>query len=137
MAPLADDCIHQFLPKSLGRAPRNNEEYRQYFTTVSPTFRDFHAWSDNEIYDVPARKAAVHMYSSATSPIGPYGNEYAIYITFNEDGTKVKVIEEMVDTAYSSRFFGELRAYVTAHGEEVEEVWGKAVVAAFTEIGGK
>ena len=41
MAPRAGNCTHQILPKSLGRQPQNNTEYRQYFATVTPLFKDF------------------------------------------------------------------------------------------------
>lgn len=41
MKPRTDDCVHQLLPKSLGRPGRDNKNYREYFATVANIFKDF------------------------------------------------------------------------------------------------
>lgn len=41
MAPRDDNCIHQILPMSLERPPRNNEEFRGYLTPIIPLFKGF------------------------------------------------------------------------------------------------
>ncbi|TKA65024.1 hypothetical protein B0A55_10565 [Friedmanniomyces simplex] len=130
MAVRADNCIHHVLPKSLGREPRNNEDYRKYFASIMPLFKDFTIWSENEIYDVQAKKAALHMSSTATTPIGDYSNEYAIFFTFTEDGTKLTQMDEMVDSAYSGKFFGDLNAFVKEHGGDAESAWASAGTAS-------
>jgi hypothetical protein len=41
---------------------------------------------------------------------GPYANEYALFLTFTDDGKKVRKFGEFVDSGYSERFFATLEA---------------------------
>lgn len=41
LAPRADVCVHEVGPRSLGRPPKNNSQYREYFATVQSLFHDF------------------------------------------------------------------------------------------------
>lgn len=50
----------------------------------------------------------IHATSTAETDIGPYANEYALILKFTEDGTKVTRFLEMVDSAYSAKFFAAL-----------------------------
>ncbi|KAI4633714.1 uncharacterized protein J4E87_000878 [Alternaria ethzedia] len=43
------------------------------------------------------------------SDIGPYANEYALILHFTEDGKQVTKFLEFVDSAFSNKFFRELR----------------------------
>jgi ketosteroid isomerase-like protein len=50
----------------------------------------------------------MHATSTAETDVGPYANEYALILTFTEDGEKVIKFLEYVDSAYSQGFFAKL-----------------------------
>lgn len=61
-----------------------------------------------EIHDATKHTCIIHARSTAGTPIGPYGNEYALILTFTEDGGKVTKFDEFVDSAYSQQFVAAL-----------------------------
>lgn len=61
-----------------------------------------------EIHDAAARKCIIHATSRAETKIGPYTNEYALILTFTEDGREVIKFDEFVDSAYSEQFVSAL-----------------------------
>lgn len=91
-------------------------------------------WAEDQTYDAMVRKSAFRMHTDATSPIGQYSTEYGIFLDFNEDGTKVTRIVEMVDTAYGGKFFRELMEYARTQGDENDRAWLSAVEYSNTEI---
>ncbi|KAK5741736.1 hypothetical protein LTR17_003727 [Elasticomyces elasticus] len=97
----------------------------QYFASIMPLFKDFTVTADSEIFDPQCKKAALHMNSTATSPLGHYANEYALFLTFTEDGTKITEFDEMVDSAVSGKFFAELATFVKEQGG-AESAWANA-----------
>ena len=66
------------------------------------------------INDTEQHMAVVHAKGFAESPIGPYRNEYAYFLTFNGDGTKVTRVDEFVDSAFSTGFMAKLQEYAAA-----------------------
>jgi len=57
-------------------------------------------------------------------------------MTFNVDGTKVVYMEEMVDSAYSAKFFGQLQEWVRNNPEnETAKAWADAVATANAQVG--
>lgn len=55
--------------------------------------------------------AAVHASGVGDSPVAPYKNEYAFFLTFNETGDKITRIEEFVDAQFSQSFLAKVREY--------------------------
>ncbi|EAT81494.2 hypothetical protein HBI56_205900 [Parastagonospora nodorum] len=108
MAYRHPDCQIQVIPASLGRPKMNNAEYRVRLAHIMPWFRNFKATVHTEVHDAEAHTCMIHATSTAETDIGPYANEYALILTFTEDGTKVINFLEMVDSAYSSKFFAAL-----------------------------
>lgn len=90
----------------------------------------------DQVFDVDQKKAALHIFGSASSPVGKYEQEYSWFLTFNEDGTKVKRIEEMIDSSYLAEFFKRLHNYVEVGGGQ-GEAWADSVRAAYEESGGE
>ncbi|OTA34355.1 hypothetical protein BTJ68_07111 [Hortaea werneckii EXF-2000] len=74
----------------------------------------------DQVFDEDQRKAALHVFGSASSPVGKYEQEYTWFLTFNEDGTKVKRMEEMIDSSYLAEFFKRLHDYVEVGGGNVK-----------------
>ncbi|KAI7485016.1 hypothetical protein KC351_g4131 [Hortaea werneckii] len=90
----------------------------------------------DQVFDEDHMKAALHVFGSASSPVGKYEQEYTWFLTFNEDGTKVKRMEEMIDSSYLAEFFKRLHDYVEVGGGQCE-AWADSVRAAFEESGGR
>ncbi|OAG00743.1 uncharacterized protein CC84DRAFT_1190701 [Paraphaeosphaeria sporulosa] len=116
---------HQVLASSMGRTAKSNDENRAYLTTIMPLYSNFTLsafrtritglWLKRpqvtvleEIYDAETHTCIIHASSKAETEIGQYGNEYALILTFTEDGKHVTRFEEFVDSAYSERFVAAL-----------------------------
>lgn len=104
MAYRTPDCQHQVLPVSLGRAAKNNSEYRQYLDTIMPLYKNFTVIVKEEVHDATKRTCIMHAFSTASTKIGLYRNEYTLILTFTEDGRKVAKFDEFIDSAYTERF---------------------------------
>lgn len=48
--------------------------------------------------DLSQRKTVCWSSLTATTPIGPYSNEYVWFLSFDESGTKITAITEFIDT---------------------------------------
>lgn len=130
VAPRADDCLHEIYPTTLGLPPSTNADFRAFFEPLK-SFKDTEvsgqcAWpmlhekiaNDGtqvkvhaQIFDSEARSWCVHMDMWATTPVGPFHNEFVFMLFFNEEGSKVVRIREMMDSLYASTFFAKMAAY--------------------------
>ncbi|PZD29524.1 hypothetical protein A1F97_10322, partial [Pyrenophora tritici-repentis] len=61
-----------------------------------------------ELHDAKTHKCIIHARSKAQTAIGLYANEYALILSFTEDGKKVSHFDEFVDSAYSVKFQADL-----------------------------
>ncbi|KAL9601056.1 MAG: hypothetical protein Q9219_002765 [cf. Caloplaca sp. 3 TL-2023] len=61
------------------------------------------------VIDESARKVVMHLASTATTIIGDYHNEYMLKLHMTEDGRKVDVFQEFVDSKYSAEYLARLR----------------------------
>jgi hypothetical protein len=68
----------------------------------------------NIVHDSARSKAALYMKSTADTPFEnlKWNNEYAVFLTFTEDGNQVVKMEEMVDTALFNEFFPKFQKYL-------------------------
>ncbi|KAF2844600.1 hypothetical protein T440DRAFT_523349 [Plenodomus tracheiphilus IPT5] len=108
MAYRSPDCKHRVLPASMNRAANSNAEYRAYLSAIMPLYSHFTVDVKEEIHDAATRTCIIHASSKAETKIGPYTNEYALILTFTEDGRKVTKFDEFVDSAYSRQFVAAL-----------------------------
>ncbi|KAG9380216.1 hypothetical protein A1F94_009111 [Pyrenophora tritici-repentis] len=102
------DCKHQVLPLSMNRTGKSNDEYRAYFESIRPNYVNFTATVIEELHDAKTHKCIIHARSKAQTAIGLYANEYALILSFTEDGKKVSHFDEFVDSAYSVKFQADL-----------------------------
>ena len=66
----------------------------------------------NVVHDAANGKAVVYALTKADSPMGPYRNEHALFLWFNESGEKVDKIEEMFDGVFMKDFLPKLEQHV-------------------------
>lgn len=113
LAPRTSDCTIQVIPTRLGRPALSNSQYRKHFNNAfKDHFTGFHLEVLDTIEDPAAHKVVFHAKSTAETPVGPYANEYTIYLQMNDEDTKVRAIKEFVDTQYGQEFFAKLRAHM-------------------------
>jgi hypothetical protein len=65
----------------------------------------------NVVHDVAGGKAVIYALSKADSPWGPYRNEHALFLWFDESGEKVRKIEELFDTVVMNEFLPKIQQY--------------------------
>ena len=87
----------------MNRTARSNAEYRAYLSEIMHLYSNFTVTIKEEVHDAAARKCIIHAASRAETKIGPYTNEYALILTFTEDGKEVINFDEFVDSAYSEQ----------------------------------
>ncbi|KAJ9617033.1 hypothetical protein H2200_000754 [Cladophialophora chaetospira] len=114
MADRAEECVYHARPETAGLPPRNNAEYRQWYTTeIMPLMKTgIKVEVHNIVYDAEARKSVLHGISTSESIVGPYRNEVILITTFNESGDKAVKIEEMFDSAYFQQFGQRLQEFM-------------------------
>ncbi|KAI0396162.1 hypothetical protein F5Y17DRAFT_420636 [Xylariaceae sp. FL0594] len=110
----SEDCVQQIIPKSLNRPGLNNEAYRAWFASIMPYFEAFTAEVLDLVEDAAHNKVTVWARSTASTPIGPYANEYMLLFHMNEAGDKITRFYEFVDTVQSNTFFPRLREHIAA-----------------------
>jgi hypothetical protein len=67
------------------------------------------------VHDASRGTAAVYATSTADTPVPneKWTNEYAIFMTFSEDGTKVEKLDEMVDSAFYNHYFPKFQQWLS------------------------
>lgn len=66
------------------------------------------------MHDAAKGKAVIYATSKADTPFGDFKwtNEYAVFVTFTEDGKQINKMEEMIDTAFFNDFFPKFQKYL-------------------------
>lgn len=66
------------------------------------------------IHDAAKGKAVIYATSYADTIFDDFKwtNEYAVFITFTENGEQINKMEEMVDTAFFQEFFPRFQKYL-------------------------
>lgn len=108
----APHCLHHYPPGSVKQGPFTNAQYEAYFSAQIPLFTDFALTVRDTAVDVEGRKVWMHVTSTATTPIGPYANEYVIMLQATADGELVEKFVEFVDSWTSVKFFGKMERYL-------------------------
>lgn len=115
IARRSPECKHRIIPESPQFPTRTNDEYKDFMGPSFGIMKNFNLkFLDGEapIVDVEARKAVVHLKSSAETPLGEYKNSYIFTFHFTEDGTQIDDVLEFVDTKTVADFVPALLKWV-------------------------
>ncbi|KAH8653813.1 hypothetical protein BX600DRAFT_440865 [Xylariales sp. PMI_506] len=112
LASWTHDCTQQTLPFSLAAPIRSRADSESIFPMMMSFISDFQLEIHNVVHDVTRGKAAIYAISNATTPFGPYRNEHALFLWFDESGEKVQRIEEMFDDAAMRDFQPKFEKYI-------------------------
>lgn len=66
------------------------------------------------VHDAAKSKAAIYAKSTADTPFDDFNwnMEYAVFLTFSEEGKHIEKYEEMLDTALFKEFFPKFQKYL-------------------------
>jgi ketosteroid isomerase-like protein len=103
---------------SLGSAEQSKADYQAWFESIELLFRDFTPTVHDIFEDAAANKVVVWVTSDASTPIGPYHNEYMLALYFTEDQRKVETFLEYVDAAVSKDFLPRLNQWAAEHPDK-------------------
>lgn len=88
----------------------------------------------NIVHDAAHSKAAIYAITRAETPFGPFGNEHAVFLWFDESGEYVERIEEMFDAVAMKEFLPKISQYVAerdgVNAGATKEVLGQPVTVA-------
>nr|POE78409.1 austinol synthesis protein h [Quercus suber] len=125
LASWSRDCTQHTLPFSAGVPSRSRADTERIFPMLMSFVTNFQLEVTLTVHDPAEGKAAVYAVTKADSPVGPYANEHALFLWFDEHGTKVTRIEEMFDAAFMDGFLPKLhehmRQQLKERGEETDE----------------
>ncbi|KAK5173537.1 uncharacterized protein LTR77_002218 [Saxophila tyrrhenica] len=99
-----NDCIYHLRPTTLGHPPRNNDEFREFYTSLKALWTDYKLEVLQTTHDAETHKSVIHAINYAETPAGPFEMECIMILSFTEDGTKLKRVEELADSAYLNEF---------------------------------
>ncbi|KAL2137547.1 hypothetical protein VTI28DRAFT_9124 [Corynascus sepedonium] len=97
LATWADGCTQQNLPFSSKVPIKTRPDVEHLFPHLMSILTNFEFKVHNVVHDVAAGKACIYALTKADAPWGPYSNEHALFLWFDESGEKVTKIEELFD----------------------------------------
>nr|OQO19085.1 hypothetical protein B0A51_12445 [Rachicladosporium sp. CCFEE 5018] len=104
------DFTHTLLPAFIGGPPRNNAEARKHCEALKPIWKEYKITKKSEVHDAEEHKAALHTLTEAETTVGHFEMEAMWTLSFNEEGTKLKGLEQLVDSKAVTEFFGKIEA---------------------------
>ena len=78
----------------------------------------------NIVHDVPQGQSVIYALTKAQLPFGPYRNEHALFLWFNESRTEVVKIEEMFDAVVMKEVLPKLDQYIAQQKQEMASARG-------------
>lgn len=71
----------------------------------------------NIVHDIDQRQSVLYALAKADTPFGPYQNEHALFLWFNESRTEIVKIEELFDTSVMKETLPKLDQYMKQQKE--------------------
>ncbi|KAI0911431.1 hypothetical protein F4823DRAFT_636351 [Ustulina deusta] len=95
------DCTHQLYPASLQRPCMTNDDLAAFFNSIKRLYQNYRIQVREEetLIDVEKRSVIMHANGVADTILGPFRNEYIFTLKMDETGTKIRRVEEFVDSA--------------------------------------
>ncbi|KAM0795935.1 hypothetical protein BDR22DRAFT_882858 [Usnea florida] len=115
MATWSGDCVQKMLPLSLGVPAKSVAQVKVILPRLMEILTNYELHIYEIVHDAPKGKAVVYATSRADTPFGDFKwtNEYAVFVSFTEDGEQINKVEEMVDTAFYQEFFPKFQRYMS------------------------
>ncbi|KAK3291281.1 uncharacterized protein B0H64DRAFT_410251 [Chaetomium fimeti] len=112
----SDDFKQRLLPLSLQAPVKSRAEAEVMNGKLMELLTNWKLEIREIVHDAPKGTAAVYATSQADTPIPGerWTNEYTIFVSFSEDGSKITRLEEMVDTAFYRDLFPKFQQYLMA-----------------------
>ncbi|KIA75325.1 hypothetical protein HK57_00204 [Aspergillus ustus] len=116
----SDDFTQRLLPLSLQQPVQQRAHTEIFYPKLVGNLTNWKLDIKRIVHDTANNIAAVYATSTADTPIPgeKWTNEYAVFVALTEDGTRVKSVEEMVDSAFFQRFFPKFQKYLMEQGPE-------------------
>ncbi|MCJ1469623.1 hypothetical protein MMC07_008258 [Pseudocyphellaria aurata] len=115
IAPRLPDCIQQVSPKSLGHPPTDNAGFRRSVERVFPNLKNFTFTVGHITTDAESRRVVIQGSGRADTVVGPYVNDFVFVLHATEDGTRLKMVEEFLDSAAITEWGRKLKAFHEAN----------------------
>ncbi|EXJ61958.1 hypothetical protein A1O7_02390 [Cladophialophora yegresii CBS 114405] len=137
LATWSSDCTQQTLPFASGTPVRTRQHVEHLFPILMTVMTEFELTIHNVVHDVPQGQSVIYALTKAQLPFGPYRNEHALFLWFNESRTEIVKIEEMFDAVVMKEVLPKLDQYIAQQRAEVAEARGlpleaqKPAVATF------
>ncbi|KAK5996388.1 Monooxygenase AgnL5-like protein [Cladobotryum mycophilum] len=107
----APECVHAIWPTSLNRPSKTNDEYREFFGPLQKLMKNYEVKIHKIINDAENHMLALYATGRGESAAAPYQGEYVFFLTFTEDGEKITLIEQFVDSAFAQSYLVKVREY--------------------------
>ncbi|CZR68583.1 uncharacterized protein PAC_18482 [Phialocephala subalpina] len=118
MATWSDDCKQRVLPFSLGLPTKSRADVQAILPKLMEILTNYELNIYEIVHDVARNKAVIYVISKADTPFGDFKwmNEYAVFISFTEDGEQINKTGEMIDTAFYHEFSPKFQKYLSEQG---------------------
>nr|POE56466.1 hypothetical protein CFP56_33438 [Quercus suber] len=105
LSTFSEDFVQITLPLALNVPPRSRAEVQQTLPLLVDTVKSYNLTIHNTIHDKARNNAALYAMSTGELPWDDvWSMEYAAFVTFTPDGTKIAKLEEMLDSKEFQRF---------------------------------
>ncbi|KAK7942448.1 uncharacterized protein PG986_011561 [Apiospora aurea] len=110
----SEDFKQRLLPYSLGAAAKSKAEAAVIYPILTSNLSNWKLEIKQIVHDAARGTAAVYATSSADTPLPDekWATDFAVFISFTEDGTQINKLDEMVDSAFYRSFFRKFQQYL-------------------------
>ncbi|KAI2613405.1 hypothetical protein GGR54DRAFT_615700 [Hypoxylon sp. NC1633] len=117
-ATWSEDFQQQLLPFTLGVPAQTRDQAKSRLSKLMGLLTNYEVEFYEVVHDAVKGKAFIYARSTADTAFEDFKwtNDYAVIITFTEDGKQVRRFEEMVDTAFFQKFFPRFQQYLSEQG---------------------